>query len=73
MSVLLKDMEAKLGACSMQKEPSVEEMKAKLGLDQCRPIEASPSDALDMQEKGDVFKEWYEQEIKRLYKEATKG
>jgi hypothetical protein len=52
---------------SMPKELSVEEIEKELGFDKVRPIYASPSDEKDMLEKGDCFKDWYEEELKAYY------
>ncbi len=59
-------------AIEMEKKPSIEEIRAALGLDKCQPIIASPSDAEDMDEKGDAFAEWNEQELRELYEQIRK-
>ena len=46
---------------------SVQEMKRALGLDKIRPIPASPSTEKDLEEKGDPFKDWYEEELREAY------
>ena len=48
-------------------EKSTSSIERELGLDKCRPVILSPSDARDREEKEDVFKEWYEEELHKLY------
>jgi len=52
---------------SMPKNFSVEEIEKELGFDKVRPISVSPSDEKDMLEKGDCFKDWYEEELRAYY------
>ena len=53
---------------------SIEEMEKRLGIDKSkiRPILASPSDIKDLEEKGDSFREWYEEELRDFYEEENK-
>ncbi len=57
----------KTAKTGVKREPTVKEMEKALGLDKVRPIALTPSDAADFREKGDPFKEWYEQELRRHY------
>ncbi len=52
-------------------EPTIEEMRKALGLDKCQPIRLTPSDAADFCSKGDPFREWYEEELRNLYRQLT--
>jgi len=48
-------------------QKSILEIERELGLDQCRPITLSPSDAKDFETKGDPFRDWYEDELRKIY------
>jgi len=50
---------------------TIEEIEKRLGIDKSktRPILATPSDAKEFDDKGDIFREWYEEEIRALYDE----
>ncbi len=50
------------------RQRTVQEMQKALGLDKIEPITLTPSDAADFRQKGDPFKEWYEQELRRVYR-----
>ncbi len=52
------------GETSMPKKKTIEEIEKEFGFDKVRPIIPSPSDEMDMLEKGDCFKEWYEEELR---------
>jgi hypothetical protein len=58
----------------MPDKPSIEEIEKRLGIDKAkiRPILASPSDIKDLEEKGDTFRDWYEEELRTLYEEENK-
>lgn len=43
-------------------------MEKSLGLDKVRPIALSPSTQKDLEQKGDPFKEMYEEELREFYK-----
>ncbi|WP_261134773.1 hypothetical protein [Bacillus sp. Marseille-Q3570] len=53
-----------------RREPSIEEIEKMLGIDQVRPIQLTPSDAEDMMEKEEELREWYEDDLKELYRET---
>ena len=54
---------------AMPRELTIKEIEKELGFDKVKPIAASPSDEQDMLEKGDCFKDWYEEELRRFYYE----
>jgi hypothetical protein len=49
------------------KRPSVEEMERALGLDKIKPIKVSPSMQEELNSDGDYFRQWYEDELWKLY------
>jgi hypothetical protein len=53
-------------------EKSVSDIERELKLDKCRPVILSPSDTEDREEKGDVFKDWYEDELRKLYTDTSR-
>lgn len=71
MAVLERELpRVKKGGDGMTKLP-LEEIERQLGIDRSkiRSILATPSDAEEFEEKGDVFKDWYEEELRRFYSE----
>lgn len=68
----------KKGGQGMERLP-IEEIVKILGIDKTKvsPIFATPSDAKELEDKGDVFRDWYEEELRRFYSEQdwtyTKG
>ena len=55
---------------SMKRMPTVAEMERALELDQCGVIYVnSGDDAKDMADKGDVFADWYEEELRLRYEQ----
>ncbi|GIM45023.1 hypothetical protein DNHGIG_05720 [Collibacillus ludicampi] len=56
------------GANLLMKNPPIEFIRSKLGLDQIQPIHVSPGVRKDIDQKGgDVFRDWYEEELRNLY------
>jgi len=76
VSILLKEPSAapnrviKLpqGGSSMARK-TIQEMEKELGFDKVNPIALSPSDGKELKEKGDPFKDWYEEELRSLYED----
>jgi len=62
-----KTPEAKTTQSSSPSSVSVQDMKKALGLDKIRPIPLRPSTQVDLEEKGDPFKDWYEEELREAY------
>ncbi|MBO8129760.1 MAG: hypothetical protein H0Z39_11310 [Peptococcaceae bacterium] len=60
------------GGVGVCKKLTVKEMEKALGFDKVKPIELSPSDARQFEEKGDPFKDWYEEELRTLFKDSEK-
>ncbi len=58
---------AKTATSPSSSSVSVQDMKRALGIDKIRPIPASPSTEKDLEEKGDPFKDWYEEELREAY------
>ena len=48
-------------------EISIKEIEKALGLDNVKPIQLTSSDANDMQDKKDDFKDWYEYELRQFF------
>lgn len=46
----------------------VEKMEKVLGLEKIKPITLTPSDLKQLEAKNDPFREWYEEELRALYK-----
>jgi hypothetical protein len=55
---------------SSPSSPSVQEIEKALGLDKIRPIALSPATQRDLEEKGDPFGDWYEEELREFYRKA---
>lgn len=53
-----------------KKEPTIREIEKALGFDTVTPIILTFSDAKEFEEKGDPFKEWYEDELREFFKNA---
>lgn len=53
-----------------KKEPTIGEIEKALGFDKVTPIILTPSDAKQFEEKGDPFREWYEDELREFFKNA---
>ncbi len=76
MSVLLKEpsvdpkrvMKLAQGGSSMTRK-TIPEIEKELGFDKVNPITLSPSDAKELEKKGDPFKDWYEEELRSLYED----
>lgn len=47
----------------------IREIEKKLDLDKVEPIHITSSDAQHLVQDGDYFKEWYEDELRRFYKD----
>jgi hypothetical protein len=52
-----------------QSKPTVKEIESYFGFDKVKPIVLSPADDKDEIKKGDCFKDWYEDELRRFYEE----
>ena len=52
---------------NVDNELSVEKMERAFNFHKVKPIIPSVSDEKDMIEKGDCFKDWYEEELRELY------
>jgi len=50
---------------------SIAEIERRLGIDKSkiRAIHATPSDTSEFEDKGDIFREWYEEELRAFYDE----
>jgi hypothetical protein len=60
------------GAVNVSKRLSVEEIEKKLGIDQTKPIQLTPSDEVDMKSKDDDLKDWYEDELREFYERENR-
>ncbi|WP_018250372.1 hypothetical protein [Orenia marismortui] len=49
------------------KKKTIEEIEKELGFDKIEPVQLTPSDAKAMEEDGDYFDEWYEEELREFY------
>jgi hypothetical protein len=47
-----------------RKRSTIKEIESYFGLDKVEPIVLSPADDKDEIEKGDVYKDWYEDELR---------
>jgi hypothetical protein len=58
----------KKGASLMENGPTIAEMERRLGLDKIRPASISDGDEDDVKAKRAELREWYEKEVRDLYK-----
>ena len=66
--------ESKGGVAQVKRKESIEEMERALGFDKCDVIYVNSGDDLeDMAEKGDVFADWYEEELRERYEQYQCG
>jgi hypothetical protein len=68
-SVTLK-RKSRRGVLTMKETPTVREIEKMLGFDSVKPINATPSDSEDMNEKELELKDWYEYELKKFFAES---
>lgn len=54
------------------KELTIEEIEKALGLNKVQPITLTPAEEIEMLEEGDYFRDWYEEELRKLYDRQTK-
>jgi hypothetical protein len=52
---------------TMEEKLTILEIEQILGFDKIKPIYVSPGEQADIDEEGDVFREWYEQELREFY------
>ena len=52
---------------TLKKRFNIEEIKLKLGLDNCKAINLTNSDTKDFERDSNYFKDWYEEELRNLY------
>ncbi|ADU29352.1 hypothetical protein [Evansella cellulosilytica] len=45
----------------------IRHIQEELGFNNTKPISLSPSDQKDVDDKGDCFRDWYEEELRELY------
>jgi hypothetical protein len=50
-----------------ESKSTIKEIESYFGFDKIKPIVLSPADDADEIEKGDVYKDWYEDELRKLY------
>lgn len=48
---------------------SIKDIEGVLGFNKCKPISLTPSDEKVKNEEGDYFRDWYEEELRRIYEE----
>jgi hypothetical protein len=74
MAVAVKHLETFLsqkqntGTVKAEESVSIKEMETCLELNKINPIILSPSDAKDQAKNDDYFQDWYEDELRRIYK-----
>ena len=55
-------------AYKMEQEFTIKQMEKILGIDKIKPIQLTPSDEADTKEDAEYFKDWYEQDLRELFR-----